>query len=167
MEVLQGEFPRLKLFATLSPIPGFRSWLAKNLDARLQAMPGRARTELARELGVADVTPADLSAALEGVAQWPEKSARARWLLAAAAHYLARASTEGGRPLDAVARFHLGNGARIERINWLGDPSPKGLKQAYGLMVNYLYDLKRLDKHRGQLAQGEVPVSGAVQGLLD
>ena len=105
--------------------------------------------------------------ALDGVTQWPEKSARARWLLAAAAHYLARERTEGGRPLDAVARFHLGNGARIERINWLGDPSPKGLKQSYGLMVNYLYDLKRLDKHRRDLAQGTVPVAGAVQSLLD
>ncbi|HOV17885.1 malonyl-CoA decarboxylase [Ottowia sp.] len=167
VEVLQGEFPRLKLFATLSPIPGFRAWLAKNLDARLQAMPGRARAELARELDVADLTPADLSAALEGVAQWPEKSARARWLLAAGAHYLARASTDGGRPLDAVARFHLGNGARIERINWLGDPSPKGLRQSHGLMVNYLYDLKRLDRHRRELAQGTVPVAGAVQSLLD
>ena len=167
VEVLQGEFPRLKLFATLSPIPGFRAWLAKNLDARLQAMPGRARAELARELDVADLAPADLSAALEGVAQWPEKSARARWLLAAGAHYLARASTEGGRPLDAVARFHLGNGARIERINWLGDPSPKGLRQSHGLMVNYLYDLKRLDRHRRELAQGTVPVAGAVQSLLD
>ena len=167
VEVLQGEFPRLKLFATLSPIPGFRSWLAKNLDARLQAMPGRARTELARELGVASVAAADILAALDGVAQWPEKSARARWLLAAGAHYLARASTDGGRPLDAVARFHLGNGARIERLNWLGDPSPKGLRQSHGLMVNYLYDLKRLDRHRRELAQGTVPVAGAVQSLLD
>ena len=71
------------------------------------------------------------------------------------------------RPLDAVARFHLGNGARVERLNWLGDPSPKGLKQSYGLMVNYLYDLKRLDKHRALLAQGKVPVSGAMESLQD
>ena len=167
VEVLQGEFARLKLFATLSPVPGFRAWLAKNADARLQALPARARTELARELGVADLAAANIVGALDGVTQWPEKSARARWLLAAAAHYLARERTEGGRPLDAVARFHLGNGARIERINWLGDPSPKGLKQSYGLMVNYLYDLKRLDKHRRDLAQGTVPVAGAVQSLLD
>jgi malonyl-CoA decarboxylase len=65
-----------------------------------------------------------------------------------------------------VARFHLGNGARVERINWAGDPSSKGLKQSYGLMVNYLYDLKRLDKHREQLAQGKTPVSGSVQQLF-
>ena len=70
-----------------------------------------------------------------------------------------------GKPLDAVARFHLGNGARVERLNWAADPSPKGLKQAHGLMVNYLYDLKRLDKHRALLTQGKVPVSTGIQDL--
>ena len=67
--------------------------------------------------------------------------------------------------VDAVARFHLGNGARIERINWYADPSSKGLKQSYGLMVNYLYDLKRLDKHRQMLGQGKTPASDEVQAL--
>ena len=76
-------------------------------------------------------------------------------LLHAAADYLGRATADG-KPVDPVARFHLGNGARVERLNWAGDPSPKGLKQSYGLMVNYLYDLKRLDKHRALLAQGKV-----------
>jgi malonyl-CoA decarboxylase len=64
-----------------------------------------------------------------------------------------------------VARFHLGNGARIERINWAGDRSPKGLKQSYGLMVNYLYDLKRLDKHRALLARGKIPASASIEDL--
>ena len=60
-----------------------------------------------------------------------------------------------GKPVDPVARFHLGNGARVERLNWAGDPSAKGLKQSYGLMVNYLYDLKRLDKHRQPAGAGQ------------
>jgi malonyl-CoA decarboxylase len=64
-----------------------------------------------------------------------------------------------GKPVDPVARFHLGNGARVERLNWAGDPSAKGLKQSYGLMVNYLYDLKRLDKHRADAGAGESPGS--------
>jgi malonyl-CoA decarboxylase len=64
-----------------------------------------------------------------------------------------------------VARFHLGNGARVERLNWAADPSPKGLKQSFGLMVNYLYDLKRLDKHRTMLAQGQIPMSSAIEDL--
>ena len=64
-----------------------------------------------------------------------------------------------------MARFHLGNGARVERLNWAADPSPKGLRQSHGLMVNYLYDLKRLDKHRAMLAQGKVPVSTEIHDL--
>ena len=84
-------------------------------------------------------------------------------LLRCAAHYLGR-EMQDGKPLDPVARFHLGNGARVERLNWAGDPSAKGLKQSYGLMVNYLYDLKRLDKHRAQLAQGKIPISTAHRG---
>ena len=65
-----------------------------------------------------------------------------------------------------MARFHLGNGARVERLNWAGDPSPKGIKQSFGLMVNYLYDPKRLDRHRALLAQGQVAVSGEVDRLF-
>ena len=68
--------------------------------------------------------------------------------------------------LDPVARFHLGNGARVERLNWAADSSAKGRRQSLGLMVNYLYDLRRLDRHRSQLAQGRIAVSSAVEALL-
>ena len=85
-------------------------------------------------------------------------------LMQCAAHYLLYATTRG-KPADPVARFHLGNGARIEQINWAGDPSAKGHKQSYGLMVNYLYDLKRLDKHRSLLAQGKAAASKEVESL--
>ena len=167
VEELKGEFPQLKVFATLSPIPGLRAWLGKNAEAVLQAMPPRARQALARELGQPELEASALLKALDGVPELGEKSALRRCLLGAAARYLGRDLDARGRPLDAVARFHLGNGARVERLNWLGDPSPKGLKQSYGLMVNYLYDLKRLDKHRALLAQGKVPVSGAMESLQD
>ena len=167
VEELKGEFPQLKVFATLSPIPGLRAWLGKNAEAVLQAMPPRARQALARQLGQPELEASALLKALDGVPELGEKSALRRWLLGAAARYLGRDLDARGRPLDAVARFHLGNGARVERLNWLGDPSPKGLKQSYGLMVNYLYDLKRLDKHRALLAQGKVPVSGAMESLQD
>jgi malonyl-CoA decarboxylase len=139
VETLKGEFPRLKCFATLSPIPGLRSWMAKNAPAELLA-------ELDKPLELA-----------------PKSEPRTK-LLAWAARYLGR-EMQDGKPLDPVARFHLGNGARVERINWAADPSPKGLKQSYGLMVNYLYDLKRLDKHRTQLSQGQIPISSAVGEL--
>ena len=82
-----------------------------------------------------------------------------------AARYLCE-ELRDGKPMDPVARFHLGNGARVERINWGGDPSAKGFKQSYGLMVNYLYDLKKLDRHRGQLALGKIPTASAVGKLL-
>jgi malonyl-CoA decarboxylase len=167
VETLRAEFPQLKTFATLSPIPGLRGWLGPQADALLAVTPARTRQALARELGQPEVTAPALLQSLDEPAALDDKSACRRWLLAAAARYLARELTEDGKPRDAVARFHLGNGARVERLNWHADHSAKGLRQSYGLMVNYLYDLRRLDKHRAQLAQGQIPVSGAVQSLLD
>ncbi|MGB4118121.1 MAG: malonyl-CoA decarboxylase [Polaromonas sp.] len=140
VETLKAEFPKLKTFVTLSPIPGLRAWLGKNAP------------ELASQLQDTDVL--SLS----------DKSPLKLLLLQQAAHYLGRATSDG-KPFDAVARFHLGNGARVERLNWAGDPSGKGIKQSYGLMVNYLYDLKRLDKHRALLAQGKIPVAKAIEDL--
>jgi malonyl-CoA decarboxylase len=84
--------------------------------------------------------------------------------LGCAAHYLGKELSEQ-RPTDPVARFHLGNGARVEQIHWGADLSPKGLRQSYGLMVNYLYDLRKLDRHREMMAQGKIPVSGDVESL--
>ena len=85
-------------------------------------------------------------------------------LRGAAARYLSRLN-ERGQPLDPVARFHLGNGARLEHVHWLADPSAKGQKQSYGLMVNYLYDLGRLDRHRAMLAEGKTALSREVMRL--
>ncbi len=166
MESLKDEFPKLKTFATLSPIPGFKAWLGKHAPAMLEALDAKERKLLGHALAMETPTAlAVLAAADDGGAQLPEKSALRQWLLRCAAHYLGQALTDD-KPPDPVARFHLGNGARVERLNWAGDPSPKGHKQSYGMMVNYLYDLKRLDKHRAQLAQGRIPVSGAVQSLF-
>ena len=139
VETLKAEFPKLKTFATLSPIPGLRAWMQK-------------------------AAPAELLAELESPLDLAPKSPHRAALLGWAAQYLGKELVDG-KPLDPVARFHLGNGARVERLNWAGDPSAKGLKQSYGLMVNYLYDLKRLDKHRAQLAQGQIPISGAIEDL--
>lgn len=139
VETLKDEFPKLKTFATLSPIPGFRAWLHKQV-------------------------PAEKLAAWDKPLELGPRSPERQELLSWAARYLGR-ELQDGKPVDPVARFHLGNGARVERLNWAGDPSPKGLKQSFGLMVNYLYDLKRLDKHRGMLAQGEIPMAGAIEEL--
>lgn len=164
VETLSSEFPKLRNFATLSPIPGFRAWLLKNAERLLELTPDKERAELGRVVGFEPPSAQHLLQALEQVADLEPKSPLKHWLLQCAAHYLGRELVDG-KPLDPVARFHLGNGARIERLNWMGDPSPKGLKQSYGLMVNYLYDLKRLDRHRGQLAQGKIPVSASIEDL--
>ena len=164
VETLHAEFPRLKVFSTLSPIPGFRPWLAKHAGALIDQLSDKERLTLGVALGQKTATAADFLVAADKVSQLDEKSPVRRVLMHCAADYLGR-QLDNGRPLDAVARFHLSNGARVERLNWAGDMSSKGLKQSYGLMVNYLYDLKRLDKYRGLLAQGEIPVSPKVKDL--
>lgn len=136
VDTLKEEFPKLRTFVTLSPIPGLRAWLSKN------ASP-------------------ELLKAWERVMDLPINAPERAALTGMAVRYLCH-EWKDGKPLDPVARFHLGNGARVERINWAGDPSTKGMKQSYGLMVNYLYDLKRLDQHRAQLAQGKIPTASAI-----
>ena len=164
VETLQAEFPRLRMFATLSPIPGFRAWLGKNAGPMLERLDDKTRAELGRAVGFEPVTATHLLAAMEKPLELDAKSPVRQVLVQYAAHYLGR-ELANGKPLDAVARFHLGNGARVERLNWGGDPSVKGVKQSYGVMVNYLYDLKRLDKHRALLAQGKIPLSSELEGL--
>ncbi|MGE8320687.1 MAG: malonyl-CoA decarboxylase [Comamonas sp.] len=165
VDTLLQDFPKLRQFATLSPIPGFRSWLGKNSASVWEGMDKRRKEELAKALGKPEATPADWLAAADAALTLPADTPVSRALLHAAAQYLGR-GLDSGRPLDAVARFHLGNGARVERLNWAGDPSTKGVKQSFGMMVNYLYDLKRLDKHRALLAQGKIPLSSAIEALL-
>jgi malonyl-CoA decarboxylase len=165
VETLQDELPRLKTFATLSPIPGFRTWLAKNAPDMVARLDEKRAAEIGRLVGSLPPTADRLLAAVDAAASLDAKSPLRQWLLQCAAEYLGRSLVDG-TPADPVARFHLGNGARVERLNWAGDPSPKGQKQSYGLMVNYLYDLKRLDRHRDWLAEGKVAVSGDVDSLF-
>jgi len=165
VETLKDEFPRLKIFATLSPVPGFRPWLQKHAAAMFDQLGVKAQADLGRAAGHAKLTADALLAALEKPLALGTKSPLRQFLISGAAHYLGRAMVDG-KPVDPVARFHLGNGARVERVNWAGDPSAKGLRQSYGLMVNYLYDINRLDRHRALLASAKIPVSGAVKDLF-
>lgn len=164
VETLREEFPKLRHFATLSPIPGLRGWLGKNAAGLLDRLDDRERGDLSQALGASALSAASLLAALESPLALPASSPVRQMLLRCAAQYLTQGWADG-KPADAVARFHLGNGARVERLNWGADPSAKGIKQSWGLMVNYLYDLKRLDKHRAMLAQGKVPASGEIESL--
>src|SRR5277367_2508273 len=152
VEELRRELPKLDTFVTLSPVPSFMQWLKQADDVPL--------TEDDRAL----LTQLDQPNWYENA----EVTAQLRSLLEPlAAHYFLKARTSKGRLIDSVARFHLGNGARLERIDWLGDQSPKGLRESAGLMVNYLYRLDDIEKnHEAYANQGEIVASSAVKKLL-
>ena len=164
VETLRADFPKLKTFATLSPIPGFRTWLSKNAARMLEGTPGKMRSQLGRAVGFEPATAGHVLSALDQATTLSDRSVLRHWLMACAAHYLGKELTDN-RPVDPVARFHLGNGARVEQINWSADPSAKGFKQSFGLMVNYLYDLRKIERHRYGLSQGKVAVSDSVEQL--
>jgi malonyl-CoA decarboxylase len=128
--LLQKELPQLRCFATLSPVPGFAKWLAK-------------------ERGDSDVPAADELGRL-------------------AARYLVLARSAKGGVADPVARFHLGNGARLQAIHTDGDLSAKGLRQSHGVMVNYLYDLDEIEANLLSLSELDtVATSEGVRELLE
>lgn len=153
---LQEELPGLKNFSTLSPIPGFRRWLTRELQQEQSEHFSHT------EKGLLEQIDNDkwhnepvLSEALEPL------------LLRLCAHYLCVEKRRGG-PLDPVARFHLGNGARIEQLNWLGDISSNGFKQSAGLLVNYYYELKAVEEnHEAFVNENKVACSSHVANLLE
>ncbi len=164
---LAAELPHLKTFATLSPIPGFRAWL----DARL----AKAEDGLllpAEQEAVARVTEGKEGglAALLADPAWCENAETADALrpplMRLCARYLLTEKGSQGRALDLVEHFHLTNGARVERLNWLADQSPKGLQQSWGIMVNYLYRLAEVeDNHEAYTGEGKVAAASAVKTL--
>lgn len=156
VEEISREFPKLANFITLSPVPGFRAWLTRERHAEASIV----------------FKPSDAHAlSLLDEAEWfarPEIVNEVRPLLcASAAHYFLIAKTRKGRPADPVARFHLGNGARLDRIDPMADLSEKGIAQSYGLMVNYRYDLDDIEKnHEAYADSGEIAASSAVRKML-
>ena len=152
---LAAENPRLRRFATLSPVPGFRKWLIR--EAQEGLLPAGQGGE---EPGLDGIETQD----------WPADQAPGAHLKARlsqlCALYLLRAK-RGNHPLDPVARFHLRNGARLERINWLSDPSPAGLGQSAGIMVNYVYDeADVVANHEAFVNEGLIAHSRAVASLV-
>jgi malonyl-CoA decarboxylase len=147
--------PKLSTFVTLSPVTNFAAWLE-----------GELANEQSRAFGADDRA---LFALLDQNLWWTDPVIFDQLkdpLLRAAAQYFLKAKNRRGLPLDAVARFHLGNGARLERINWLGDTSERALKQAHGVMVNYLYNLDHIERNHEAYAEAhEVVASSQVQRL--
>jgi malonyl-CoA decarboxylase len=139
VEELKAEMPNLTQFSTLSPVPGFRAWAATKLDDEEKA-------QLAKPDWWND---AQISAGLQAP------------MLKLCARYL----TGEGR--DPVAKFHLGNGARLERINWLGNPAERGIAESYGIMVNYLYDLASIEaNHEAFVRDKTIARSDIVEAML-
>ncbi len=152
VEELRRELPKLENFVTLSPVPGFMHWLKQAADVPVTDEDRALLDELDKPDWFSD----------------PAMAAQLRSLLEPlAAFYFLKARTPKGRMIDSVARFHLGNGARLERIDWLGDISAKGLRESAGFMVNYLYHLEDIEKnHEAYANQNEVAASSAVKKLL-
>jgi malonyl-CoA decarboxylase len=151
---LMKESTSLKTYVTLSPMPLFADWLADIMDDR---DPGLLTPEERTQLDVIE-DPA-------WIENGPAEAVKPL-LLRLAAHYLLNAKSDG-EPVDPVARFHLGNGARLERINWAGDASPKGLREAHGLMCNYRYEIKDIEKnHEAYKNEGTIAASRQVNTLL-
>jgi malonyl-CoA decarboxylase len=154
-EDLQREFTHLRTFATLSPIPGFRRWL-DGTEARVQLSVGpNAEQRLALLAAI------DQPGWHTGEVQEPLQ----KLLMRLCAWYLLHAK-HGAEPLDPVARFHLGNGAALERLNWLGDTSGSGMARSAGMMVNYVYRLEDVERnHERYFAEHAVVASRAVEKL--
>lgn len=165
---LAAELPGLTTFATLSPIPRFRSWLENPKTDLAAHLPRSLAEQLIKESGKEDLREAALSLAAAAEADgYSRAPLLGEALLRLAARYLTGAGSERG-PSDRVARFHLGNGARIERIDWMADLSRKGVRESHGIMVNYLYDLGRIEvNHEAFANRRPVAVSRAVEELAD
>lgn len=162
---LKNEFPSLKTFVTLSPIPGFMDWVIN----------GAPLGDLSEEKGLMIKVSQALEVLQLKKQSWPEKLSSG-WhperateeeknaLVGLCAIYLAKFSVKkGGNP---VAKFHLGNGAQLYRINWSGDLSKKGLRQSASLMVNYLYDVDKIEENHERFVNGEVIYSRLVSKIL-
>tara|TARA_R110002074_G_scaffold398388_1_gene590129 strand:- start:5742 stop:7103 length:1362 start_codon:yes stop_codon:yes gene_type:complete len=154
VQELKQELPNLKYFVTLSPVPNFRSWMeSTHLDEI--GLLGPEAQETLKHLNDPD---------------WYKNEALSERLgnviKPLAARYLLKEKTTNGQPLNPVARFHLGNGAELHRINWLGDTSAKGMKQSAGLMVNYLYVLDNIERnHEQYITSGTIVCSSGVRDL--
>jgi len=153
VEDLGKEFPRVRTFATLSPIPGFRTWLTERTTTARDSMSPALATLVAKG---DEVTAADVAAV---------PAALREEMMERCARYLT-STNDGMGAQDPVARFHLANGARLERLNWMGDSSTAGLRRSYGMTVNYVYRLADLERnHAAYASQFRVASSRAFQQL--
>jgi malonyl-CoA decarboxylase len=149
---LTTELPGLASFATISPVPGFVDWLTVTTgDSFFNDADRRALSVLDDASWFKEPACADIAKPL---------------LLRACAHFIVDVKRRG-LPADSVARFHLRNGARLERINWLADVSPNGMRQSHGVLVNYVYDEAEIaGNHEAYVYEGAIARSASIDALL-
>ena len=168
-EQLHAEFPGLKTFVTLSPIPGFMDWVSAgaNLGEDVPAERLKPNLRAARDQALVNLKLDEQSWSEKLSAGWHPDLASPKEresLLCLASIYLGLGSA--GRNGNPAAKFHLGNGAKLHLVNWAGDLSRKGLRQSAGLMVNYLYDLGNVEENHEKFANGEIVYSRSVGRLM-
>lgn len=164
---LEKDFPKLKTFATLSPIPGFMRWLQSEPEILEAACSASGWKNLAKAgiSGTDDPVFREIISSPENfINDISVMECLKEPLMRTAAYYLTRVK-QGTRPIDSVTRFHLGNGAGIGRLNWMADNSPRGLKQSCGIMVNYVYDSQKLEDNIEAFASGHIDASSAINKM--
>lgn len=148
VQELKADFPSIKQFVTLSPIPGFKRWLDTDADADSVEL-----LELKTEMRSLDIVANNVAEHEEAI-----RKLMLNYLLLA---------KKGKYPLDPVARFHLGNGAQVHQIHGAADLSDKGLAQSYGAMVNYLYDLRYIERnHEQYVTEGKIEFNDKLKAAL-
>ncbi|MDR2547941.1 MAG: malonyl-CoA decarboxylase family protein, partial [Rickettsiales bacterium] len=152
VEKLSQEFKSIKTYATLSPIPGFTKWLKESLSQDITLLSKLNIKQSSAEI-------------LESIEQLKTNvECEKQCLLKLCAHYLLKVKNSSGGAYDPVAHFHLSNGASIKQLNWMADTSEKGISQSAGMMVNYLYELSKIDNNHESYMVNKV-VSCAKQVL--
>ena len=152
---LASELPSIKTYCTLSPIPGFAKWLREELKSdNSRFLPEKDREILQ----------------LVEDSDWYKDTKKFNELkkpfIKACANYLVLVK-KNDKPLNSVAKFHFGNGAQLYRINWMGNSSAHGITESFGLMVNYLYDLKQIESnHEAYVQKGELAVSKSIRSIM-
>jgi len=169
VDLLMQEFPRLKTFSTLSPLPGFLNWVGTELEGGDGLLLPAEHRRIQR--GIHGGEPLSWLGGQLKSAAWVGEDETEELLrpilMRLAARYLLEERRPEGAARDPVAHFHLSNGARVERLNWAGDLSDRGLSQSAGVMVNYLYDVRRIEENHEAYRGGQrVAASPAVRGLL-
>ncbi|MEJ2596305.1 MAG: malonyl-CoA decarboxylase, partial [bacterium] len=144
---IEQEIPSIRKFSSLSPVTGFSKWLISQTKQKKPDLPELDKMMLML------LNKKDWHTDTRAISKLKKP------LMQACAHYLVR-EKERERPINGVARFHFGNGAELYRINWMGNTTPHGLQDSFGIMVNYRYDPKDIESnHEKYIGEGKLAIS--------